>query len=155
MNNFELVMLEKDTLPLVINIARDVIQNNYSSFLDKSIIDNFINSGHCDKEITDNVENCFVMKKDNTCVGFSILIDNTIHLMMINRNYQRQKYGSALLHIMETRLFEKYNIIQLQSFSKNIAANNFYEKNSWKKIKETEMGGLVFFHYEKTKEKNK
>jgi N-acetylglutamate synthase-like GNAT family acetyltransferase len=153
MNNFELVMLEKDTLPLVINIARDVIQNNYSSFLDKSIIDNFINSGQCDREITDNMKNCMVMKKDNTCIGFSILIDNSIHLMMINRNYQRQKYGSTLLHVMETRLFEKYNIIQLQSFSANIVANNFYEKNGWQKIKNTEMGDLMFHQYKKTKNK--
>jgi GNAT superfamily N-acetyltransferase len=148
---FELIGLNKNNLPVVLEIARDIIQNNYSSFLDKSMIDNYIKSGLSDKEIIDNMDNCWVIQNDKDCIGFSILLNNKIHLMMINRKYQKQKYGTSLLNIMEDRLFEKYETIELQSFAENTIANNFYEKHHWNKISIKDNGGLVFYQYQKTK----
>jgi RimJ/RimL family protein N-acetyltransferase len=152
MKQFEIIKLNKNNLLSVLEIARDIIQNNYSSFLGKDTVVNYIKSGLCDKEITDNMDNCWIMKNDEDYIGFSILIDNKIHLMMINRKHQKQKYGSSLLQIMEDLLFEKFEVIELKSFARNVMANNFYEKNNWQKTDEIEDNGLLFYQYRKIKE---
>jgi GNAT superfamily N-acetyltransferase len=152
-NQIKITKLDKEDLPLIMEMARDIIQNNYSAFLDKSIIDDFINSGLCDKEILDNMENCHVLKKDGFCIGFSILNDNKIHLMMIAREYQRQQYGTIFLDKMEKTLFSIYDEIdskiELQSFAKNYVANNFYLKNAWEHFENKNIDGIDFFCYKK------
>jgi GNAT superfamily N-acetyltransferase len=144
--------LDKDFLPIILVMAKDIILNNYISFLDKESIDNFINSKQCDKEIIDNVKNCEIMKLKNICIGFSITIENKIHLIMVDRKYQNKGHGTNLLKYIENKLFEKYNEIELQTFEKNITANNFYNKNGWKKSEEINMDGMKLYKYKKWKE---
>jgi GNAT superfamily N-acetyltransferase len=143
--------LDKNSLPIVLKMAKEIILTNYISFLDKDSIVNFINSNQCDREILDNIENCEIIKLKNICIGFSITIENKIHLIMIDRKYQNQGYGTILLKYTENKLFEKYNEIELQTFEKNSAANSFYNKNGWEKTEETSMDGMVLYKYKKWK----
>jgi GNAT superfamily N-acetyltransferase len=143
--------LDKDSLPIILEMAKEIILNNYISFLDKDSIYNFINSKQCDNEILDNVENCEIMKLENICIGFSITIKNKIHLIMIDRKYQNKGNGTHLLKYIENKLFEKYNEIELQTFEKNSTANSFYTKNGWEKAEEINMDGMILYKYKKWK----
>ena len=135
-------------------MAREIILNNYCIFLAKESVEEYIESGQCDKEIIDNIENCVVMKSDNLCIGFSIIIANKLHLIMIDREFQNKKYGTKLLAYIENMLFTKYKTIELQTFVGNIIAIKFYEKNGWNKIEKISMDNMVFYKFEKNK-KNK
>jgi len=121
----------ENDLPVLIKLAREVIQYNYSLFLDNALIQNFMQSGQCDKEILKNMKNCIIMKRKTEYIGFSILLENKIHLMMFAPAYQNQGHGTTFLSYLENRLFLEYKQIELQSFIGNTIANKFYEKNGW------------------------
>jgi GNAT superfamily N-acetyltransferase len=141
--------LDKEHLPIILDMAREIIAHNYVSFLDKDLIDNFINSKQCDNEIIKNAEYCITMQLKNICIGFSIILENKIHLIMIDRKYQHKGHGTSLLNYMENKLFEKYNEIELQTFENNSIANNFYRKNGWKKGETINIDGMLLYKYKK------
>jgi ribosomal protein S18 acetylase RimI-like enzyme len=142
--------LKNDDLPILIKTAKDIIQNYYITFLGKKIVNEYINSNHYKKEIIENIENCVVMKLNGKIIGFSIIQENKIHLMMIDAKYQNKNHGSVLLEFIENKLFIKYPKIELQSFAYNTIANSFYTKNGWKVIEEINTDGLILFKYNKT-----
>ena len=117
-------------------IARRVIQTNYSSFLGNVLVSQFIDSGASDAEIDCGIEHCVILQEKTQPVGFAIAIDNNLHLMMIMPEYQRVGYGTKLLAYMEQQMFERYPIINLQSFKDNAPANTFYRKNGWRETGE-------------------
>jgi ribosomal protein S18 acetylase RimI-like enzyme len=148
--NFE--KLNIDDLNIIMKIAKNIILNIYSTFLDSDIVYDFVNSEDFDKEYLENIDNMYVMKLKEEIIGFSIIIDNKIHLIMIDIQYQGKNHGKYLLEYMENILFESYSIIELQSFKDNRRANLFYEKNGWKMIEEIENNGIIFLKYLKRKE---
>ena len=91
----------------------------------------FIASGQSDKEIEDGIDNCFVMLKANNIVGFAIIHDSMLHLIMVDTEYQNKGYGAELLTYIENEIFKKHSQITLQSFEKNEPTNQFYLKNGW------------------------
>ena len=145
--------LEKENLPLLLKMAEEILLEDYSVFLDKNVINNYIDSGESDKVIIENINNCIVMKRENICIGFSIIIGNKIDLLMIGKKYRNRGYGTILLKYIEDNLFKKYDFIELQSFSENNVANNFYENNNWIRDGENIMNGILFHKYYKPKNK--
>jgi GNAT superfamily N-acetyltransferase len=150
-NSHHFSKADKNDISVILTISKDIITNYYASFLGEDITDNYINSKQYEKEIFDNMESCIVMKLENTHIGFSITIENKLHLMMIDRKYQNNRYGTYLLRHTENILFEKYSTIELQSFTHNTIANQFYTKNGWIKNEEATMGGILLNKYSKNK----
>jgi GNAT superfamily N-acetyltransferase len=150
-NEYNFGKMRSNELPILLNMAKEVILHNYVSFLGEDTVNSYINSKQCDEEISKNVENCVVIKLVNKCIGFSIILGNKIHLMMIDREYQNKTHGTYLLKHTENILFEKYNTIELQSFAENSIANRFYEKNGWRKVDTINEGGILLNKYKKEK----
>src|SRR5215510_9990745 len=96
-NEFSFKKLSKKDLQNIINIAREIIEKYYVTFLDKKIVNEYINSKQFENEILENIENCTVMKMKNKIIGFSIIIGNKIHLIMIDSKYQKKNNGTKLL----------------------------------------------------------
>jgi ribosomal protein S18 acetylase RimI-like enzyme len=145
------VELNKEDLPFVLDISKDIILNTYVSFLGKDAVTDYIKSRLYENEIIPNIQNCIVMKHGEIVIGFSILLENKLHLIMIDRKHQNQKLGTKLLNHVEKILFTEYSIIELQSFADNTIANTFYEKNGWLKTGEINMNELLLYKYEKAK----
>ena len=150
-NKIVFVKSNKSDLPILSEIAKNIIFKYYATFLDKNIVNGYIKSKQYEEEILGNIENCIIMKFEKTIIGFSIIIGNKIHLMMIDTKYQNNNYGTILLKYLEEILFQKYSIIELQSFANNTIANNFYNKNMWKKTEEINIDGIMFYKYKKNK----
>jgi ribosomal protein S18 acetylase RimI-like enzyme len=141
---------DKNELPDLFLISKDIISGYYATFLGADIATNYINSKQHEKEIIDNMENCIIMKLEKAIIGFSITLKNKIHLIMIDRKHQNKNHGTYLLKHIENLLFQKYDTIELQSFAHNTIANNFYKKNGWKKIEEINADGFLLHRYSKT-----
>jgi ribosomal protein S18 acetylase RimI-like enzyme len=90
------------------------------------------------------------MKLNNRNVGFSIILKNKLHLIMIRNEYQNKGYGTIFLSYIENRLFMEYDSIELQSFVGNSIANQFYKKNGWKKLNKVN-NGIEVYRYKKSK----
>jgi ribosomal protein S18 acetylase RimI-like enzyme len=137
-------------LPILVKIARKIISKNYNAFLEKNVIKEYLKSEECDKEIIANINNCIIMKLENKIIGFSIILENKLHLI-IKRKYQNKGHGTIMLKHIEEKTFERYSIIELQSFEKNNIANNFYEKNGWKISEKINNDNLEMNKYYKNK----
>ena len=142
---------EEDS-PILIKLAINIIQKKYGLFLEKDLIAKYLESGQCDKEIIENINNCIIMEIENKYIGFSIILENKIHLMMISPEYEKQGNGTKLLKFIENKLFKYFNQIELQSFVGNNIANTFYEKNEWIKVEKINNNGIEVYKYIKIKQ---
>lgn len=115
-------------------IAKRVIFHNYAPFLGVVAATEFVESGQSDKEIIEGAQGCFVLEDDECLVGFTIIKDNLLHLLMIDVPYQQRGYGTKLLNYAETIMFHRHSVIHLQTFEENIPARSFYEKNGWRVV---------------------
>lgn len=111
-------------------IARHTIDMNYRSFIDDDGVDWFI-SGPSDDHLGKNVDDSTLLTADGTIVGFAVCRENVIDLIMIVHESHRRGFGSALLAHCESKLFERYDAIKLESFEGNSKANGFYRKHGW------------------------
>ncbi len=121
-------LAKPDDIQTIKNVARQVITSNYTSFLGEEAVQNFIGSGLSDKEIDNGMEHCTLMICNGGIIGFSIMNDSLLHLIMICTAFQNKGYGSKLLAYIEDVLFKEHKTIHLQSFKENIQAVRFYLK---------------------------
>lgn len=113
-------------------IARHTIDTNYRAFIDDDGVDWFI-SGPSDDYVSKHVDDATLVTADGTIVGFTVCRDNLIDLIVIDDASHRRGFGSALLSHCESLLFERYDVIKLESFEGNSKANGFYRKHGWVK----------------------
>ncbi len=97
-------------------------------------VDRFIGSGASDVIVDENIDDSWVILSNSQIIGFSICKANLIDLMMIDHDYHRQGYGTALLNYCEKRLLKIFDEIKVESYEGNEKANNFYRKNGWSEI---------------------
>ena len=135
---------QSDTDPLIA-LAKKTVDKSYRSFLDDKTVDNYLASDSLDNFLQNNFKHTWIFILDYKIVGFSICIENVIEYMMIDVDFHRQGLGTLLLQNCESLLFEKYQIIALESYEKNTKARMFYEDNNWKvteKYKDMKSGAI-------------
>lgn len=145
--NFEI--LDEMDLPIILNISKEIFLINYINILDKNIVENFINSKQYVKEIVKNIENCILIKYENKIIGFTTIYKNQIKLIMIGEKYQKHKV--CFLKYLESKLFEEYSVLNLESIKEDTIANMFYEENGWIKDRESDMNSIILNIYKKSK----
>lgn len=151
-NNYYFTKAGIDDLPQLKKIAQQVIRHNYTSFLGQEAVESFISSGASDKEIEDNLPDCTLLKIEDEIMSFGITFGNLIHLIMVGVPYQRKSYGTMLMQYLESKLFEQYNEISLQTFSANKNAIGFYVKNGWAVAETKNESGMELIIFSKTKQ---
>lgn len=117
---------------ILILLSRKTISTNFPSFIGNEAVQEFINSGMADKEITDNIDETIVLEQNDEIIGLSIWKDNLLHLFMVDPNYQGSgAAGYFLEHISDVKL-QEYEELYLECFENNLRANSFYKKCGWK-----------------------
>ena len=150
-SDYNIKYITEDDIPFLVMLAWEVIIKNYSAFLPEDSIKYYLESGQCDNEIIENIDNYIKLEKNNEVIGFTILLENKLHLIMIANNYQNKGYGKKLLEYIEEILIKKYSTIELQSFSKNFITNRFYKKNGWENTDKVFNNGIELYKYTKNK----
>ncbi len=144
---------EPEDAQTIKEIARRVIESNYTPFLGLEAVRGFIDSGLSDQEIDDGMGSCTLMIRDEGIVGFAITKDSLLHLIMVDTACQNRGYGAKLLAHIENILFGRYETICLQTFKENAQAVRFYLKNGWRITRETPVPemGKTMLSFEKTR----
>lgn len=119
----------------LIALSRQTISACYRVFLGDQIVEEFIDSGSADEYIRENIQHCSVIVSDGNIVGYSVVKDNLIDLMMIDHRFHRRGFGRQLLRHVEERLSGTFDELVLESFEGNEQANSFYRKNDWDEAK--------------------
>jgi GNAT superfamily N-acetyltransferase len=71
------------------------------------------------------------MTEDEGIVGFTIVFEDLLYLMMVDESRHRAGLGSQLLQYAERQLFAENDVIRLNTFDGNEQAVHFYLKNGW------------------------
>lgn len=111
-------------------IARHTIDVNYRAFIEDERVDWFL-SGPSDDYLRKNIDNATVIVVDGIVVGFTVCKSNVIDLIIIDDEFHRRGFGTALLRHCEGGMFEQYESISLESYEGNGKANSFYRRNGW------------------------
>ncbi|MGW1614071.1 GNAT family N-acetyltransferase [Streptomyces sp. NPDC002285] len=132
-------------------LARRTIDACYRAFLGDEAVDWFIGSGASDAHVESHLEKGGVdcLSQEGRIIGFSVLDDSTIDLMMIDPDHHRRGLGRLLLRHAEEMLFARHATIRLESFADNAAANSFYEACGWRHGERLEGEGPTKVEYVK------
>ena len=138
-DNLEIKIATINDLPQIQQLAKQVMSDCYRSYLGDKMVDWFIESGGIDEELAANLENCSILCNKQEGIGFSLIQQHTIQLIMVATHFQRKGYGSLLLNHCESILSkQKYHTIQVETFRNNTQATSFFKKNGWEIIYESE-----------------
>lgn len=143
---------DKKDAPTLKDIARRVVVTNYAPFLGEEMAKEFIASGASDAEIDDGLDNTIILEVGGQIVGFSLIKEDLLHLLMVDVPAQRHGYGQQLLQYAEGLLCQANSRIRLQTFKENTAAVTFYMKSGWRIVSEHWVPelGMVMLHMDKS-----
>ncbi|MDM8536309.1 ribosome small subunit-dependent GTPase A [Desulfobacterales bacterium HSG17] len=134
-------------------LTKNVISNQYTTFLKANDVGTYLNSGASDREIDKGWRKGWTIRIDGRICGYSLCHKSMIHVMMIDPDWQRKGLGTALMQHCQTELLQNYDEINLECFKENQSACDFYQKNGWaiREIRKDHATGLhrIFFHKQK------
>jgi ribosomal protein S18 acetylase RimI-like enzyme len=119
----------------LITLSRQTISACYRVFLSDQVVEEFIDSGSADEYIRENIQNCLVIVSEGNIVGYSVIKENLIDLMMIDHRFHHCGFGTQLLRHLEEKLSGTFDELVLESFEGNEQAHSFYRKNEWSEEK--------------------
>lgn len=135
MSSWEIRAAEEGDIGDVQGIAGRTIKACFPAFLGEEQAVGFVESGLSDREIAEHRDNLFVMSDQGRIVGFSIILGDLIHLMMVDVALHRSGYGSLLLEWCEAEIRGRgHSVARLETFTGNVQATSFYLKNGWREI---------------------
>lgn len=134
-------------------LSKHAISACYTSFMGEEMVNGYLSSGASDDEIDKHIGNTFVAEDDSeSVIGYVVIIDDLIHIMMVSPAQQRKGIGAMLLSFAEAEILSNHLKPTLETFESNTQAMNFYLKNGWtisRKESEPDFGFVrVFFDKE-------
>lgn len=123
-------------------IAKRVIRHNYAPFLGAEATSAFVDGGLSDREVDDGLDHCAVMLCGRDIIGFAVVKDDLLHLIMVDVPFQRKGFGGKLLKHAEDEMFRRHAVIRLQSFEENTGTVRFYLRNGWRVVREERVEGM-------------
>ena len=127
----EIRQAQTSDLDAMLKMAHDNIDTNYRRFLGDSGVNQFIDSGIIDQYLSHSLSRCTIARQDGDLVGFAVLDEDLIELIMIAHRLHRGGIGAKLLQHCEQEMFGEYDKIRLESFEGAAKANQFYTKHGW------------------------
>jgi ribosomal protein S18 acetylase RimI-like enzyme len=117
-------------------LLRRTIRASYSPFLGVEAVEAYIGSGAVETFTAETVERGSVVTLGDKIAGYGVETGNQVDLLVIDERFHRLGLGTAMLAHLERRLFENFDLLSLESFRDNDAANAFYLGKGWRKIRE-------------------
>ncbi|GJM63967.1 hypothetical protein PEDI_45190 [Persicobacter diffluens] len=136
MKNFTIENATAADLSQLFEITKRTISATYKSFLPPAIVEEYITSGASNQEIERNLAHCFTLRNEHRIIGLGICIDNLIHFMLIDEDFQHRGFGKHLLHFLEQHIKANgFSEGQLETYAGNEQALGFYLSQNWELTK--------------------
>ncbi len=122
---------------ILIDIAEKVTEYNFKSFIDITIIDEYIKNKEAEKLIKNHIKqtDTLIDKDTSNIIGFCVWDKPQIQMLMIHPLFQGTGAAGYFINEMVKDKFKTYNTLYLESFKENSRANSYYEKMGWDKYK--------------------
>jgi GNAT superfamily N-acetyltransferase len=110
------------------------VLSKYPSVIGAEMVQGYVDSGAVPTYYRERLAHIQVAVIQERIVGCYGLKGNAIDLMMVDVDFHRSGIGRALLFHAESRLFEQFEALSLESFSENEQAVAFYKKHGWTEV---------------------
>jgi len=117
-------------------LLRRTIRTSYSGFLGVDAVEAYIGSGAVETFTAETVERGSVVIFGDKIAGYGVDTGNQVDMLVIDERFHRLGLGTRMLAHLERRLSESFDLLNLESFRDNDAANAFYLSKGWRKIRE-------------------
>ncbi len=117
-------------------LLRRTIRASYSGFLGVDAVEAYIGSGAVETFTSETIERGSVVTVGHRIAGYGVGTGNHIDLLVIDEKLHRRGLGTVLLAHVEAQLFDRSDLLSLESFRDNDRANAFYLSKGWNKTRE-------------------
>lgn len=119
-----------DVVPMT-TLSYRTIRRKYPPIIGSETVEAYVESGEVLTYYRERLEFTRVAEVAGRPVGACALMDNQVHLMMVDVDHHRSGIGAFLLRDGERALFSRFDRIELESFRDNAQAVGFYTKHGW------------------------
>lgn len=125
----------KDTdLDELVLLWQDISIYEFSKYIGLENVNYFIDSGELRNETQRLLETTFVLREEGIIVGFIVLIDNLIELLIVRSSHQNRFVGGKLYRFVLKQLAEKYNTVHVECFEENKRTNSILKRMGYRLI---------------------
>lgn len=108
----------------------------YRSFLGDEAVDGYHESGAEDEELAKHFGDTHLLRADGELVGLVVLVDDLIHLLLVDPERHRQGHATSLMDYAEELLAARgHRRARLESFTANLPAMAFYRAQGWTEVR--------------------
>ncbi len=137
----------------ILKIARDVTDKFARKYLGDEAVDWYINSGSCDNDMKNDIDNMILITENDKIIGMMIWHNELMHMLMIDIPYHGKGVAKYFCDKIVPEKLAQFNEVKLECFDKNERGNAFYIKDGWVEYDRIpdEMTGGNRILYKKTK----
>lgn len=121
---------DKDKDYLLKMLRRVTAQENVK-FLCSDIVNEYIESGKCDKGVMDSFDLTQLLIHEDKIIGYGAWRDNYLEALMLDNEYYGTGAATWFMEKMQDKMFMEYDVLKLDVFEENSRAFKFYEKLGW------------------------
>ena len=128
----------------------EVSRQEFVHYLGQDVIEFFIESGELREEVECCADSTYVFRDKNQLVGFVVLQDDLIELMIVRPDYQNQSIGRQLYEFSIKTIAQEFHQVRAECLELDDKTNRLLEAQSFEFIGryEDEMG-MVRRQYQK------
>ncbi len=112
----------------VLELGRKIVDVYERTHLGDEMAESYINSGSCDRDLSNIYDNATVILDNETVIGFLFTHQNEIQGLSVDTSYWGKGIAQKLIAYATQNLFKDYTEIQLECFVTSPRANRFYQK---------------------------
>lgn len=117
----------------IYNLVQKTIKEVYSKYYPAGVVE-FFGKHHSEENIKADIEKgmVYVIEVDGDIVATGTVYENHITRLFVLPEFQGKGYGTYLMNLFETKIFQNYGEIILDA---SLPASKFYEKRDYKHLK--------------------
>lgn len=148
--------LKIEDIPQIVDLWEEISLNEFSDYIGAKNVECFIESGELEKECKRHLDKTYVFKTNKLVVGFIVVLENLIELLIIKKEFQKQGVGKQLYNYAIGLIKENYSRVKVECFENNLRVNSILKKSGFRfesKYKD-EMGFITNTYSKKVEDKS-
>lgn len=123
--------VEDNDTDYLLKMVRRVTTEENVKFLCADVVNEYIESGNCDKAVLDSIDSTQLLVYEDRIIGYAAWKENYLEALMIDNECYGTGAASWFMERMQDELFMKYDVLTLDVFEQNERALKFYRKIGW------------------------
>ena len=116
----------------LVSLWQEISLNEFSSYIGIDNVNYFIESGELKSETERLLDTTYVLRKSGEIIGFIVLIENLIELLIVRPKYQNRFVGGKLYRFALDHISKNYPSVNVECFENNMRINSILKRLGFK-----------------------